>query len=614
MSDIIKLLPDSVANQIAAGEVVQRPASAVKELLENSLDAGSTHIKLLIKDGGITLMQVIDNGGGMSETDARMCWERHATSKINTAHDIYALQTFGFRGEALASIAAVAQVEMKTRRHEDDAATYIRIEGSKVMEQNLVTAPVGTSISIKNLFFNIPARRNFLKSISVETRHIMEEFQRQALAHPGVAFEMYNNGSETFDLKPADLEQRIKDVLGVNKPLLEVREETEIVGIQGYVGMPEAARKTKGDQYFFVNSRFIRSPYFNHAVQGAFEGLAEENSYPLFVLHLHIDPSKVDVNVHPTKTEVKFEDDRHIYNIIKAAVRKTLGSHIMQPDMELFGNGGLEDFLKPDLSSQDRSHVANHNYNNHEIKTPQYNPFSEGHSSQYQKKQDWTKILGPVDSDLGGVKWPGNEAETSPFNPKELVPEVKEVFQLGNQYIVARINEELYIVDPHLAHEKILYTQFRAYLETHKGACQQLLFPRTAELNPARLQTLLELLDDFRALGFDISHFGGNAVIINGLPPELNRSDEAKVLERMIEDYENTQGELKLKKHDSLALSLARQTAVPVGTRLDPAMQRSLVEGLFEHPEKHFTFDSKPVMIKIGMELLYDIFRKQKRN
>jgi len=612
LSDIIKLLPDAVANQIAAGEVVQRPASAIKELLENSMDAGATSIRLIIKDGGSTLIQVIDNGGGMSETDARMCWERHATSKINTALDIYSLNTFGFRGEALASIGAVAQVEMKTRRKVDDAATFIRIEGSKVIEQNLVSAPEGTSISIKNLFYNIPARRNFLKSVSVETKHIIEEFQRQTLAYPNIAFQMFNNNAENYDLKPTDLEQRIKDVLGINKPLLEVHEETEIVGIHGYIGMPESARKTRGDQYFYVNNRFIRSAYFNHAIQSAFAGLAEESSFPLFVLKLHIDPSKVDVNVHPTKTEVKFEDDRHIYNIIKAAVRKTLGSHIIQPEMELFGMGGIENFLKNELPA-DKSALDRNQYNPETFLKPGYDPFKADHYPN-PKKQDWTKILGSVEQTNYPPDFlnPPKEFEKIPF--AENLPEIQDIFQLGNQYLVTRIGDELYIIDPHLAHEKILFGQYRRYLESHKGACQQLLFPITAVLNPSKLQLLVSLLEDFRAIGFDISQFGGNTIIVNGIPPELHRTDEAKVIEKMLEDYESTQGELKLKKHDSLALSLARQTALPYGSRIEPQMQKTLVESLFTEGDKNFTFDNQPILIKIGTELLYDIFRKQKKN
>lgn len=611
MSDIIKLLPDSVANQIAAGEVVQRPASAVKELLENSLDAGATNIRLIIRDGGSTLMQVIDNGGGMSETDARMCWERHATSKINTATDIYALQTFGFRGEALASIAAVAQVEMKTRRPEDDAATYIRIEGSRVLEQTLTTAPEGTSISIKNLFFNIPARRNFLKSVTVETRHIMEEFQRQALAHPGVAFQLFNNGNEVFDLKATDLEQRIRDVLGISKPLLDVREETEIVGVGGFIGSPELARKTKGDQYFFVNGRFIRSPYFNHAVQGAYEGLVDEGSNPLFVLHLHVDPSRVDVNVHPTKTEVKFEDDRHIYNIIKAAVRKTLGTHILRPDSDMFGDDAFAALLSQDLVSG-KTQIGQHSYASPQSKTPSFNPFTSGSNAQQPRKQDWTKILGPVDSGQDTLFNPPEQIIHRPEAEAQESVDIREVFQFGNQYLAARINDQLFVIDPHLAHEKVLFEKFRKSLELHQGSCQQLLFPRTTELNPSRLHLLLDLLDEFRVLGFDISHFGGNAIIINGLPPELNRTDETAVIERMLEDFESTQGDLKLKKHDSLALSLARQTAIAPNTRLEPEMQKTLLEQLFACEDRQLTFDKKPLMVKIGIELLYDLFRRQK--
>lgn len=612
MSDIIKLLPDSVANQIAAGEVVQRPASAVKELLENSLDAGATQIRLLIKDGGTTLIQVIDNGRGMSETDARMCWERHATSKISTAQDIYSLHTFGFRGEALASIAAVAQVEMKTRREQDDAASFIRIEGSKVEEQILVTAPVGTSIAIKNLFYNIPARRNFLKSIAVETRHVMEEFQRQALANPGLSFQLFNNGNEVFDLKPTAAEQRIKEVLGMSKDLLQVHEETEIVGVSGFLGNPQSARKSKGDQYFFVNGRFIRSAYFNHAIQSAYEGLAETGTYPLFVLNLSIDPSKVDVNVHPTKTEVKFEDEKHIYNIVKAAARKTLGSHIVQPDMELFGMGGLEEFLKNDLPVEKFRITRQTEGYGTETKKPVYDPFRGQGSGTYQKRQDWTKVFGPMEHEKEQAVHHQPAAQEKKPEPVRENVQVKEVFQLGNQYVAARIDEDLYIIDPHLAHEKILFARFRAYLESSKGACQQLLFPRTTELNPARLHTLLDMLEDFKALGFDISHFGGNSIIINGLPPELNRSDETKVIEKMLDDFETTQGELKLQKHDSLALSLARQTAMPAGTRWDAVSLRALVEELFLHSEKQFTFDKKPVVVKIGTELLYEIFRKHK--
>lgn len=603
MTDIIRLLPDSVANQIAAGEVVQRPASAVKELLENSLDAGATDIRLLIKDGGTALIQVIDNGAGMSETDARMAWERHATSKIETAQDIYALRTFGFRGEALASIAAVAQVELKTRRKEDEMATVIRIAGSHVEEQYFDSGPQGTSISIKNLFYNIPARRNFLKSISVESKHILEEFQRQALSRPDVAFKFYNNGNETYNLPVTDSEKRIQDVLGIKKPLLEVNEQTEIIGISGFIGVPELARKTRGDQFFFVNNRFIRSPYFTHAVQAAFHGTIEEGSFPMFVLHLSIDPSKVDVNVHPTKTEVKFEDERHIYNILKAAVRKALGTHIAQPETELFGLGGIEDFLQSGLP-------VNKTWDNNQLmnqkQVPTWNPFGEG-KRPGQQGQNWARILGPVDE----------TSEIGDYTKKDsLIPEtreanVQEVFQLQNRFIVASVDGELYLVDPIAAQEKVYYYRFRERVEKRQVSSQQLMFPRTLDLNPASIHLLLELIDEFRDLGFDMSHFGGHSVIINGLPPEVSRADEKSLIEKMLEEYEKTQGELKTDKHDSLALLLARQAVRQNAGPMDKQSLESLIISMFALPDRLLSFRNRKVAVKIGTDLIQEIFRRK---
>jgi DNA mismatch repair protein MutL len=606
VADIIKLLPDAVANQIAAGEVVQRPASAVKELLENSLDAGATAIRLLIQDGGTSLIQVIDNGAGMSETDARMCWERHATSKIESASDIYTLRTFGFRGEALASIAAVAQVELKTRREQDDAATLIRIEGSKVLEQTYESGIVGTSISVKNLFFNIPARRNFLKSIAVESKHIMEEFQRQALGHPEVAFHFFNNGSETYNLVASTPEQRIKDVLGIKKDLLEVREQTEIIGIEGFAGLPESARKTRGDQFFFVNGRFIRSPYFTHAVQTAYAGTIEDGSFPLFVLNLSIDPSKVDVNVHPTKTEVKFEDERHIYNIIKAAVRKALGSYIMQPDMELFGMGGIEDFLSKKIPVNREPFWDNKDLNQKQNTVPTYNPFSEPKRPN-QVKQDWSRILGPVDENSETVHF---KADSLLPESKETEVKIQEIFMLQNRFILVKINDALFCLDAKTAQEKLLFHTFRQRLERQKGSSQQLLFPRTMELNPAQLALFLELSDDFRSLGFDVGHFGGNSIIVNGLPAEVGSADETRVIEKMLEDHQKTLGELKLDKHDSLALNLARQALYQSGTPNDRQSLENLVTALFALPEPFVSFRNRPVVIRIGIDLLEQFFRK----
>lgn len=615
MADIIKLLPDSVANQIAAGEVVQRPASAVKELLENSLDAGAANVRLLIRDGGSTLMQVIDDGSGMSETDARMCWERHATSKIREANDLFSLRTFGFRGEALASIGAVAQVEMKTRRPQDDAATLIRVEGSCVVEQTITAAPVGTSIAVKNLFYNIPARRNFLKSISVETRHIMEEFQRQAMAHPQIGFSMFNNGAEVYDLKPGTLKQRIADVLGrkTEQDLLELNEETEMVSMAGYAGTPATSRRTRGEQYLYVNGRFIRSAYFNHAIQSAYDGLAEPGTFPLFVLFLHIDPARVDVNVHPTKTEVKFEDEKHIYNIIKAAVRKALGNFVVQPDLDIFGGmGGLESFLSAPLQ-RDPLEGFQGPYGKPEPRTG-YNPFEQEQASYTRRSnQDWQKILGPIEQSDSMTVESRSPEEDSLLVKKQDEIQIEKLFSLHGGYLAARINGVLYVVDQRAAHLHVLYSRFLEGLQRGAGHCQQLMFPATLNLNPASLHAALELLDDFRALGFDVSHFGGHTLIINGVPAELTRGDETRILETLLEDYLQTEGDMKLRRHESLALSLARQAAVNSDTKLSDEAMQNLILQLFELENKQFGPDGKPVMIKFGPEFLFELFRKQKR-
>ena len=612
LSDVIKLLPDSVANQIAAGEVVQRPASAVKELLENCLDAGATEIRLLIKDGGSTLIQVIDNGRGMSETDARMCWERHATSKISRAQDLFSLNTYGFRGEALASIAAVAQVEMKTRREQDDAAVFIRIEGSTVLEQSLTSAPVGTSIAVRNLFYNIPARRNFLKSISVETRHILEEFQLQALAHPQIAFSMFNQGAEVYDLKPGTLKQRIADVLSGKKTddLLAVNEDTELVQLTGYVGAPASVRKTRGEQYLYVNGRFIRSPYFQHAIQAAYDGLIEEGGYPLFCLFIHLDPAKVDVNVHPTKTEVKFEDEKHIYNIIKAAVRKVLGQFVVQPDLDVFGGmGGLEDFLSSSMPLQ-RSQQGFQEFQQPQTQT-RYNPFQDGYTRP--QNQDWQKILGSIEQTGSITTGSKGVPEEETLLPASAEWKVEAVFSLSSGYLCAKINGGLYLIDKRAAHVKVLYEGFLRGLRQQTGHCQQLLFPMTIELNQAWLHTALELMDDFKALGFDVSHFGGNTLMINGIPAELERGSESRVLEALLEDYLQTQGDMKLSRHESLALSMARQAAISSDTPMNQQEAEQLIARLFTVNKNQWSADAKPVWIKFGDELLFELFRKQKR-
>jgi DNA mismatch repair protein MutL len=607
LSGIIKLLSDAVANQIAAGEVVQRPASAVKELLENSIDAGATEVKLLIKDGGSTLMQVIDNGKGMSETDARLCWERHATSKIRKAQDLFSLNTYGFRGEALASIAAVAQVEMKTRRPEDSVATYIRIEGSEVLDVKIESAPIGTSISIKNLFYNIPARRNFLKSIAVETKHIFEEFQRQALANPNIAFKLYNNGNEIFNFPIRPLKDRIAGVLGIKDPenLIDFAEDTEISAFNGFLGKPEKSRKTRGDQYFFVNNRFIKSPYFHHAVMQAYDGQIEPESYPLYVIFINVSPDKVDVNVHPTKTEVKFEDEKHIYNLLKVSVKKALGQSILPTSDGLFD---IDNFSK-------WSNNLNNSGTSIPSSQPKYNPFGNSNpTNQRFQNQDWQKILGPIDP----VRTPHQSLPpklASAFNQDQvsLIPQdnslnIQGFFQHNERFLVASLNNHLYLIDIKLARQHILFNQFQEQLAQHKSSSQQLLFPKTLEFQPSKMGLLLELMDEFKFLGFDLGHFGGNTIIINGIPPQINGNEE-KIIEKMIDDYEITQGDLKLSKNDSLALSLSRLTAQ--NHQLNQTESEYLIKELFSLPSFQYTFDGKTICVHLNNEILFDLFKRK---
>jgi len=607
LSGIIKLLSDAVANQIAAGEVVQRPASAVKELLENSIDAGATEVKLLIKDGGSTLMQVIDNGKGMSETDARLCWERHATSKIRKAQDLFSLNTYGFRGEALASIAAVAQVEMKTRRPEDSVATYIRIEGSEVLDVKIESAPIGTSISIKNLFYNIPARRNFLKSIAVETKHIFEEFQRQALANPNIAFKLYNNGNEIFNFPIRPLKDRIAGVLGIKDPenLIDFAEDTEISAFNGFLGKPEKSRKTRGDQYFFVNNRFIKSPYFHHAVMQAYDGQIEPESYPLYVIFINVSPDKVDVNVHPTKTEVKFEDEKHIYNLLKVSVKKALGQSILPTSDGLFD---IDNFSK-------WSNNLNNSGTSIPSSQPKYNPFGNSNpTNQRFQNQDWQKILGPIDP----VRTPHQSLPpklASAFNKEQvsLIPQdnslnIQGFFQHNERFLVASLNNHLYLIDIKLARQHILFNQFQEQLAQHKSSSQQLLFPKTLEFQPSKMGLLLELMDEFKFLGFDLGHFGGNTIIINAIPPQINGNEE-KIIEKMIDDYEITQGDLKLSKNDSLALSLSRLTTQ--NHQLNQTESEYLIEELFSLPSFQYTFDGKTICVHLNNEILFDLFKRK---
>ncbi len=666
MNSVIQLLPDAVANQIAAGEVVQRPASAVKELLENSLDAGATDIVLLIKDGGITSMQVVDNGRGMSEFDARLCWERHATSKIRKAEDLFSLKTYGFRGEAMASIAAVAQVEMKTRRESDEYAQFIRIEASEVIEQRPEAAPVGTSITIKNLFYNIPARRNFLKSIPVETKHIVEEFMRQAMANPQVSFAFYNNQQEVYRFPIQSLKDRLLSALGRKKEsdLILVEEQTEIVGIGGFVGSPETSKRTRGDQYFFVNGRFIRSAYFHHAVQSAFEGLIEAETHATYALFLEIDPAKVDVNVHPTKTEVKFEDEKHLYNLLKASVRKSLGAFVVQTEINLESPGEHSQAIwNLDLSPQPGHFDELMRAKNGDIPNSalgknsssstgsglnkNFNPFSSDDSHSYRREygQDWQRVLGSIDTHSRSDVPPlGNSAINSSTNsPAESLSggngvepitrssygnenavdselfsndnrtEAKGGFALGEQYWVMSMNQKLLVFRVQYLQQRLYFEKYRQSLSIKQGSSQTLLFPRMVELNPAHIALAMELQSELGSLGFDFSHFGGNSIIINGLPSQLSQGDEQKMLEQILEDYLHTGGDVKLEKNLSMALTMARFAASRTAGNLSEKEIAALVQELFTLPHPEVTFDGKVIFVEISQSQLFDAFNKHRK-
>ncbi len=608
MSDIIRLLPESIANQIAAGEVVQRPASVVKELLENSLDAGADKIQLYIRDAGTTFIQVKDNGKGMSETDARMCWERHATSKIKKADDLFKLTTFGFRGEALASIAAVSQVEMKSRREEDSLGTELKIEAGDVLLHEPVNCPTGTTIIVKNLFFNIPARRNFLKSPSIETRHIYDEFNRVALSNPNIEFTFYINDIETLKLQKTDLQNRITDVLGKKGKgeLLELYETTDILKITGFVGSPEYAKRIRGDQFLFANGRFIKEPYFNHAIQAAFEGLIPSDFFPYYVIFFEIDPSKIDVNVHPTKTEVKFEDSKSIYSILRSVIKKSLGSYTLTPQIS---DNQIFSF---ETSSLPESEVIS-KFNSPNVNS-KYNPFST--DIQPNKRQDWGKILEPFKKPESNFYEGGQKSDDISVKPENqlFIQEEKllfdGIFQLAGGYIICSKNNELYLVNQQAATERVLYDQFKNQFEHHNIAVQTLLFPRMVEFNAADFNLVYSLIEEIKQLGFDISSFGKNTFIINGVPVINDKSDPQITLEGLISNFRQNEQKLQLEKKENLARSMARNAAMSTIGKMTMMEMELLLSQLFQSPQPNFLPNGKPVFIKISQQGLTEMFGK----
>ena len=599
MPDIIRLLPDNVANQIAAGEVVQRPASAVKELLENSIDAEATHIKLVVKDAGKQLIHVIDNGAGMSETDARMAFERHATSKIRSAEDIFAIITKGFRGEALASIAAVAQVELKSKQENEELGTCLKVEGSKVMEQNFCNTPKGTQVVVKNLFYNIPARRNFLKSNSVELRHIIDEFERVALSHPHIHFEMEHNGGELFQLPPAKLRQRIVNVFGkkTNEKLVPVKEQTEIVNLSGFVGKPEFAKKTRGEQFFFANNRYIKNNYLHKAVCNAFENLITPGYHPSYFLYMEIDPSRIDVNIHPTKTEVKFDDDRAIHTIIYTAVKHALGQYNIAPSLDFENDQQFTSSLPPREQVQKPGVHVN----------PYYNPFEkEGKShptkvdtppqQHYEKppRQDWESLM-------------NNLPEIEEQQPKQQqisggeMPR-KTYLQVGRKYILTPHGDGMILIHQQRAHQKILYERIYNSIVNQQAASQQLLFPQNIQFSAQDFEVLKSLLPLLRELGFDMDEFGKNEFLVNGIPLYLQESSVQQTLESFVEEEKSFQKLDKESQSEKMAEIMSKVAGTKSGTKLEQEEMTNLVDELFACSSPYFSSAGKPIVVNLEME------------
>lgn len=634
MPDIIQLLPDSIANQIAAGEVIQRPASAIKELLENAVDAGATEIKLYITDAGKSMIQVIDNGKGMSETDARMSFERHATSKIKRIDDLFQVRTMGFRGEALASIAAVAQVELKTRRAEDELGTCINIENSVVLQQEPCACPVGTNICMKNLFFSVPARRNFLKSNASETKHIIEEFIRVAMAFPNILFSLSSNGQEMFHLEAGNLKQRVVQVLGNQfmAKLVNVKEETDYMNIYGFVGKPDAARKTRGEQYFFVNNRFIKSAYLNHAVMTAFDELIPKDSFPLYALYIDLDPTQVDINVHPTKQEIKFEDEKIIYAFVQAAVKHALAQFSIAPSLDFTLNAEIQQLdavskpftteqqqetsgskLFKTFSQKNQAHFIEPSQNKSELKhwkeffTP---PAATGYDLLAGESTVGGNRSLPVTESgyslTGSTPATGNLYE-QPKTDRQLLPNAL-FLQLHNTYIIAPTNSGFILVHQQLAHERILYERYSLAAHGRHMAIQQLLFPVTVELAPADAVLLHELLADLHAIGYQVEPFGNHSFIIQGTPADITQGNEKHAIELLIEQFKHFSSDIKFSKREKLVRCMARQQAIKAGQSLTQKEMLQLSEELFTCNTPNITPTGSPTYLEFKEDYLDRMF------
>ena len=625
MSSIIQLLPDHVANQIAAGEVVQRPASVVKELLENAVDAGATDIKLIIKDAGKSLVQVIDNGKGMSVTDSRLCFERHATSKIRLAEDLFSLNTKGFRGEALASIAAIAHVEMKTRQDQDELGTQLVIEGSKFITQDVAVLPKGTSFSVKNLFFNIPARRNFLKSDTVEHRHILDEFQRVALAHANIHFTMYHNGSEMFNLPQSNFRQRIVNIFSgkTNEKLVPIQESTEIVSIQGFVSKPEFAKKNRGEQFFFVNDRFIKSGYLHHAIMAAYEGLLKDGSQPSYFIYLNVPPNTIDINIHPTKTEIKFDDEHALYAILRSAVKHSLGQFNVAPVLDFdrdanldtpYGYEGKEasmpiiqvdanfnPFGNPEPSAT-KSYSGGSSYSSSGNGASSFSSYKKPEPSSWESLYVGLKHDTETVTQIEDIEFESEEVTGSLFNDKEVEEVIHRTYQIHKKYIVSPIKSGMVIIDQQRAHQRVLYEQFLTNMTVHQASSQQLLFPLNLYFSSNEINLITELELALVNTGFVFEEINDDSVVISGLPVNVTESEVSILLEQLLSDLQDGIPESSFSQNDTIAKSMAKSLAVKTGTYLTEKEQENLVNGLFACKEPNVSPFHKPTFITMRVE------------
>ena len=623
MSDTIHLLPDHIANQIAAGEVIQRPASAVKELMENAVDAGATQIKLIVNDAGKALIQVIDNGKGMSVTDAQNAFARHATSKISTIEDLFQIRTMGFRGEALASIAAVAQVSLKTKRSEDELGTLVEIENSKVTECSSIAHDTGTSISMKNLFFNVPARRNFLKSNAAELKHIIEEFTRVALSFPEIFFSLTSNGQDVYHWEGGSFKQRAIQVLGNNyqTKLVTVGEQTDYLTVSGFVGKPETARKTRSDQYFFVNRRFIKSAYLHHAVANAFEGLLPKDSYPSYILYIDVDPSQIDINVHPTKQEIKFEDDKIIYAFVQAAVKHALAQFSIAPSLDFSLDANIQQLdaiQKPFTTDKIQSATSN----------SLYAGFTQKNQAHFIPKSssandtDWKSFFTNIPStsnDTSEISDTAPSTESYIVKPSSMglykeaeslsVLEDALLLQLHNTYIIAPTQSGCIILHQQLAHERVLYEKYQK-ASSHPHATQKSLFPVVLELSPSDAILLDEMLEDLSIIGYEIESFGNNSFIIQGIPADVLSGNEKNAIELLLEQFKHFTGEVKYSKREKLIRCMSRQMAIKAGQSLSQKEMHTIIQSLSECDIPNVTASGAPTYIEFKESYLDGLFSR----